>query len=164
MYRARVGRVRSAAATGALPGHRPGVRAVPYAHPPPPARAAMPSRGSGPTKAQIRADFLGPLFGYTGRHKLRGEKCRGKRWHKKGYRSYGAMWINIKRGRVSTRGADFREAMTLADFVREVQSKFLSSRCAACSHPRTTCSHPRTTTCRGLFSRWADHHTWRSVW
>lgn len=118
--RARVGPVRAAS----TPSRRPG----PYTTSPsslPQQRqqqSPSPAPRDGRTKAQIRAALLGP-FGYVRRHPLRGQTNRGSGWHKKGYRSCGDMWINVKRSSVSYRGEDFDENMTLASFVRRIQSR-----------------------------------------
>lgn len=44
---------------------------------------------------------------------------RGSGWHKKGYRSIGAMWINVNEG-TYTRGRDVLESEKLASFAREL--------------------------------------------
>jgi hypothetical protein len=44
---------------------------------------------------------------------------RGSGWHKKGYRSIGAMWINVNEG-TYTRGRDVCEFEKLASLDREL--------------------------------------------
>ncbi|KAH9890215.1 hypothetical protein F4778DRAFT_377329 [Xylariomycetidae sp. FL2044] len=47
--------------------------------------------------------------------------CRGAGWHRRGYRSNGCMWINVKQGSYGpVSGRDFREVETLKGFVKSV--------------------------------------------
>ncbi|KAI1346236.1 hypothetical protein F5Y01DRAFT_298363 [Xylaria sp. FL0043] len=49
---------------------------------------------------------------------------RGAGWHKRGYRDYGMMWINVREGSYGhTRGMDASENETLTSFVRSVFNK-----------------------------------------
>ncbi|GAW20519.1 hypothetical protein ANO14919_100250 [Xylariales sp. No.14919] len=46
---------------------------------------------------------------------------RGAGWHKRGYRDYGCMWINVRQGSYGhTRGTDAPENQTLTAFVKSV--------------------------------------------
>lgn len=72
--------------------------------------------------AQRRAALLAP-FGFERRRPARRRLCRGKGWHRKGWRDLGMMWINVKAGSEYTRGQDVRQDSTLKDFVRQVQSR-----------------------------------------
>ncbi|KAI0828430.1 hypothetical protein F5Y06DRAFT_223453 [Hypoxylon sp. FL0890] len=48
---------------------------------------------------------------------------RGAGWHRRGYRDYGDMWINIKEGSYgAVHGMDVNENATLASFVKLVAS------------------------------------------
>ena len=60
--------------------------------------------------------------------------CRGKGWHRKGYRDGGCMWLNLKRAYCEgpfTRGADYNENMTIGEMRLQAVSQYLSPFLAA---------------------------------
>lgn len=57
-----------------------------------------------------------------------GRKVRGAGWHRRGYRDFGSMWVNVRDGSYGhTRGQDVEENITLQGFVRQVFSMWCFS-------------------------------------
>ncbi|RWA06110.1 hypothetical protein EKO27_g8990 [Xylaria grammica] len=79
-------------------------------------RAEVAAAKSGPTQ---------PALGVPPRRKSKPgyvrRNVRGAGWHKRGYRDYGCMWINVRQGSYGhTRGTDAPENQTLTAFVQSV--------------------------------------------
>ncbi|KAI1301998.1 hypothetical protein F5Y03DRAFT_214714 [Xylaria venustula] len=85
-------------------------------------------------RAKVAAAKSGPSLpamgvppGRKSRPKYSQRNVRGAGWHRRGYRSYGDMWINVRAGSHGfTRGMDVSENSTLSEFVRHVFSSWQS--------------------------------------
>ncbi|KAI1108815.1 hypothetical protein F5Y14DRAFT_434688 [Nemania sp. NC0429] len=79
-------------------------------------RARVAAAKSGPTPPA-----LGVPPARKSKPKFSWRDVRGAGWHRRGYRSHGHMWINVKEGSYGhTRGTDVHENRTLSDFVKDV--------------------------------------------
>ncbi|KAI0974150.1 hypothetical protein F4678DRAFT_400511 [Xylaria arbuscula] len=85
-------------------------------------RAKVAAAKSGPT-----IPALGVPPGRKSKPKYSVRNVRGAGWHRRGYRSNGDMWINVREGSYGfTRGMDVSENSTLSQFVRSVFSSWES--------------------------------------